>query len=419
MWKSHMRDTWISEVSSKEGEEVTIAGWLKDVKKIGKLCFLIVHDSTGTIQCKCEDKPNVRKESAIVVKGKVVKDERAPGGYELAVESVDVVGEACCPPPFPRKGDVSLAVRLDNRVFDMRREEVQAVLRIRSALLTEFRTFFASKGFVELTAPVLIPSASEGGAEVFRVDYFDKPAFLAQSPQLYKQLAVISGMDNVFVTMPVFRAERHDGPAHINEIYQMDVECAFADDDDVVSLLKHAITHMLNAVKQTKSHELEVLGVKLDVPEVKEITYDDAVDLLSKHVDIEWGADFSREMENKLCQLLGTDLVVVRRYPTAIRAFYSMPCDDKHCKSFDLLYKGVEISSGAQRIHDYNLLKKVMEEREMDERQFTAYLEAFKLGAPPHAGWSMGLDRITMLVCGLQNIREAIPFPRDKNRLIP
>ncbi len=414
-----MRDTWISEVSSKEGEEVTIAGWLKDVKKIGKLCFLIVHDSTGTIQCKCEDKPNVRKESAIVVKGKVVKDERAPGGYELAVESVDVVGEACCPPPFPRKGDVSLAVRLDNRVFDMRREEVQAVLRIRSALLTEFRTFFASKGFVELTAPVLIPSASEGGAEVFRVDYFDKPAFLAQSPQLYKQLAVISGMDNVFVTMPVFRAERHDGPAHINEIYQMDVECAFADDDDVVSLLKHAITHMLNAVKQTKSHELEVLGVKLDVPEVKEITYDDAVDLLSKHVDIEWGADFSREMENKLCQLLGTDLVVVRRYPTAIRAFYSMPCDDKHCKSFDLLYKGVEISSGAQRIHDYNLLKKVMEEREMDERQFTAYLEAFKLGAPPHAGWSMGLDRITMLVCGLQNIREAIPFPRDKNRLMP
>jgi len=414
-----MRDTWISEVSSKEGEEVTIAGWLKDVKKIGKLCFLIVHDSTGTIQCKCEDKPNVRKESAIVVKGKVVKDERAPGGYELAVESVDVVGEACCPPPFPRKGDVSLAVRLDNRVFDMRREEVQAVLRIRSALLTEFRTFFASKGFVELTAPVLIPSASEGGAEVFRVDYFDKPAFLAQSPQLYKQLAVISGMDNVFVTMPVFRAERHDGPAHINEIYQMDVECAFADDDDVVSLLKHAITHMLNAVKQTKRHELEVLGVKLDVPEVKEITYDDAVDLLSKHVDIEWGADFSREMENKLCQLLGTDLVVVRRYPTAIRAFYSMPCDDKHCKSFDLLYKGVEISSGAQRIHDYNLLKKVMEEREMDERQFTAYLEAFKLGAPPHAGWSMGLDRITMLVCGLQNIREAIPFPRDKNRLMP
>jgi aspartyl-tRNA synthetase len=277
------------------------------------------------------------------------------------------------------------------------------------------------RGFIEIRTPTLVAEATEGGSEVFEVKYFDRKAYLAQSPQLYKQLALVGGLDKVFMIVPVFRAEKSNTTAHLTEVTQMDIEVAFADADDVIKLLAEAVTSMVKEVIKSNKEELELLGRKLEVPKVKVVSYTEAVaELKKKGSTIEFGVDFSREDEQKVSEIYGK-YVIVKEYPTKTRAFYSMPKKDNPEISygFDFIFDGLEICSGAQRIHLPELLTKQIEGRGLDPKNFEFYINAFRNGAPPHAGWSIGLERLTMQIAGLKNIREAALFPRDRKRITP
>jgi aspartyl-tRNA synthetase len=295
----------------------------------------------------------------------------------------------------------------------LRKDHVKEIFKAKSLASMTFLSFLSKKKFIQIQPPSIIGAASEGGAEVFEVQYFEKKAYLAQSPQLYKQLAVIGGLERVMMIATVFRAEKHHTTYHLNEITSMDVEAAFFDYKEMMSLLSQVFYSLTKAL--SKNYEI----VKPLKP-VK-ISYEKAIDELSKNgFDIDFGSDFNREMENKICELFG-EAVIVYDWPTNIRAFYSMPHEKNQeiCKSFDLLYRGLEITSGAQRIHDPELLKMRIAEKGLNLVDFQDYIEAFYYGAPPHSGFGMGLERFIMKALKLNNIREAMLFPRDRTRITP
>ncbi len=422
-----LKERYIGAISEKDvGKTLTVAGWVHAFREMGALAFIILRDGTGKLQVKIPFKlERLERESAIQVKGKIKKDSRAPSGIELEAESVSVLGKVYQIPAFypDQKNEPGLNVRLDNRSLDFRCEKTRAVFNIRASLETGFREELLRLGFEEINPACIVSTATEGGAQLFKLDYFDKPAFLGQSPQFYKQLAVIGGMERVFMTTPVFRAEKHEGPFHINEITQMDIEMAFATDKDAIAILSRVFLSMLGRLKEKNAADFKVLGKEFALPaQIPVKSYTELVEMLAADGDrIRFGHDFSKEQEAKICQLVGSEAVIIKDYPTSVRAFYSMPYEDNPtlCKSYDIIYRGMEICSGAQRIHAPELLEKQIAARGMNPAYFKSYTDAFRLGAPPHAGWSIGLDRLTMAVCGLENIREAIMFPRDKHRMNP
>ena len=366
---------------------------------------------------------NLPKESVIMVRGKVKKSGESKSGFEIVPIEITNLNPLEAAIPFEVTGKVpaDIDVRLDNRHVDLRRLETTSIFNIQSTILGSFRSTMVKEGFTEIRTPTLVEAATEGGSDLFKVEYFEKTAFLAQSPQLYKQLAVIGGMDRVFMVVPVFRAEKHNTVFHLNEITQMDAEMGFAGPDDAIRMLKKTVKNIINDVSRKNADDLKRLGVSLNKPVIKEVTYKKAVSLLNVNgQSMEFGEDFNREQEEALCKILG-ELVVVKGYPAKVRAFYSMPDDkdERMCNSYDLLYKGLEVSSGAQRIHIPEILVRSLKNRGLDPRNFDFYINAFRQGAPPHAGWSLGLERLTMKITGMQNIRECSLFPRDRTRLKP
>jgi nondiscriminating aspartyl-tRNA synthetase len=417
---------------SMDGKEVVLAGWVHEVRETGKITFLVLRDSTGIVQIigkKGETDENVMKsmslpkESVIEVKGILKKNEQAKKGFEIIPKEITDLNPLSKQIPFEITGKVpaDIDVRLNHRYIDLRRLETIAIFKIESTILQSFRDFFVAKKFTEIRPPTLVGEATEGGSEVFAVEYFEKKAYLAQSPQLYKQLALIGGLDKVFMIAPVFRAEKSNTIFHLNEVTQMDAEMAFADNDDAIKLLKDTVLYIIKQVIKHNSEDLKTLGVELTVPKVKIVTYTAALKALNKQgVAIKQGEDFSREMEEKLQELYG-DALIVKDYPRSIRAFYTMPKEDdpELSKSYDFMYKGLEISSGAQRIHSTAMLIESLKKKGLNPEAFTFFTEAFSLGAPPHAGWSIGLERLAMRITGAKNIREVSLFPRDRKRLTP
>ncbi|HDI53013.1 MAG TPA: aspartate--tRNA(Asn) ligase, partial [Candidatus Bathyarchaeota archaeon] len=299
----------------------------------------------------------------------------------------------------------------------------RAIFRIQHTLLQAFRRFLSDRGYLEIQPPCIIASASEGGAELFKLPYFDRTAYLAQSPQLYKQMCVVS-FEKVFMVVPVWRAEKFDTPTHLNEVRQMDIEQAYADDEDVMRVLEECLAYMLEAVRKERREELEVLGRELEVPRLplRRLTYDEAIEMLRGVGDeINWGDDFTRTQERKLWSLLGEEAFFIKDWPETLKPFYAMPREDdpRLVHAFDLIYRGLEISSGTQRIHLPDLLRRRLREKGLNPEDFKYYIECFEYGAPPHAGWSIGLERLTMAVTGASNIRECCMFPRDRERLVP
>lgn len=426
----------VSEIDAKsESKKVVVAGWAYDSRDLGKVRFIVLRDSSGDIQITAvkgqsssevfDFMNSINRESVIVVHGKVIKNAKAPGGREINPDKIEVLAQAEHPLPI----DVSdfskteLPKRLDWRFLDFHRRKTQAIFKIQSNISASFREHFNSKGFIEIQPPCLISAASEGGAELFKVKYFEKEACLAQSPQLYKQMLACS-MEKVTMVAPVWRAEKHNTVRHINEIRQMDIEAAF---HDMFSIMKQEEEVMIYIIKQLISKnktELDVLGVNLKVPKAHYMSYTDTVELLRKHkVKITYGDDLSPEAEKKLGELFPDDMVFVHNWPCSLRAFYIMPsgADAKAelSEGFDLIYKGMEITSGGQRIHLPELLNERIKAKGLNVKDFKDYIDSFRFGAPPHSGWSIGLERITMLVCNLDNIREATMFPRDRDRLTP
>jgi len=431
-----MRTHYIADAAKlDDGAEVTVAGWLHEVRDIKKICFVVLRDKTGKIQVTAkngitspESLENLRqpKETVVSVSGKIARGKGANAGIELLADKVEVLGRVYGKVPFDitEKDKIpSLDVRLDNRHIDLRRDEIQAIFRVRGTVQQAFREYLLENGFEEIVPTAIVGAATEGGAELFPIVYFEKEAFLAQSPQLYKQMAVVGGMDKIFMQCLVYRAEPHSTTTHLNEAYQMDIEMGFANDDDVMDVEEAVLIHILRAVAERRKHELEVLNSHVTVPDkVPRYTYSKIIEMLQADGEkIEWGDDFTRAHEEKIGKLVGQEAYFITKWPTKVRAFYSMPSPDNPeiCNSFDLIYRGLEISSGAQRIHDPELLTQQIRARGMNPENFEFYIRAFRSGAPPHAGWSIGAERITMKICNLNNIREATLYPRDRMRLTP
>ncbi len=430
LWlQNSFRTHYIGQLSAgMDGTAVRLGGWVHETREVGKIAFILLRDHTGIVQIVCKGGELMKfaklpKESVISVTGTVKKNGEAKKGFEIVPSSIENLNPLSTKIPFEVTGKVpaDIDVRLDNRQIDLRRLETTAIFNIQSTILKAFGEFLRGRGFQEIRTPSIVEAATEGGADLFKIQYFEKQAYLAQSPQLYKQLAVIGGMDRVFMVAPVFRAEKHNTIFHLNEITQMDIEMGFADHNDAIGILADVFYHILCAVVEENKHDLEVLGRDLKPEKPVIVSYRDAVEKLAAEGGrIRFGEDFSRADEERICAIFG-DAVIVKEYPIPVRAFYSMPSqsDKEVSNSFDLIYRGLEVSSGAQRIHIPEILIDSIRSRGLDEKDFEFYINAFREGAPPHAGWSLGLERLTMKITGMQNIRECALFPRDRERLKP
>jgi aspartyl-tRNA synthetase len=412
----------------KAGESVLLKGWIYDFRGLSKMKFLLLRDSSGIVQCVIKDKKipsNLTLESVVEIKGKVkrarVRAELARHDVEVAVSGLKVLSKAEDLPIQVNEKTIttSLPTRLDYRSLDIRKPRVKAIFKIQSTIMNAFREYFYKKGFIEIQPPGIIATSTEGGTDLFEVKYFDKKAYLAQSPQLYKQLGAIS-LEKVFSTNTIWRAEKHDTSKHVNEIRQMDIEVAFADDMEIMKHLEGVIKFIVGKVLKECKEELRLLGLKLKIPKAKYMTYAGAIKLLNKHgFKLRSGDDFEPEAERKLSEIFKDAIIFTYEWPSEIKPFYIWSKKKDVSGGFDAVYGGVEVCSGGQRVHIPDILIKQLKSKKLDPRDFKWYIDAFRYGAPIHSGWSIGLERLTQAICSLSNIREGTLFPRDRRRLTP
>ena len=414
-----------------DGERVSVAGWVHEKRDLGGVFFLIVRDISGFAQITLPKKKvepelfdrvkRVPRESVVVVEGEVKSEKKAPNGYEIIPQQIDVLSEASPVLPLDTTGKVGaeLDTRLDARFMDLRTERTKHIFIIRSLTLRTIREFFDERGLIEINTPKIVSAATEGGTALFPISYFEREAFLNQSPQLYKQILMASGFDRVYEIAPIFRAEEHDTTRHLNEATSVDVELAFVSDKEVMALLEELIAFVYSRVVDYPG--LAKLNVKLEVPAIpfRRITYDEAIELLSGEGEqIEWGEDLGTSAERTLGKIMG-ELYFITDWPCAIKPFYAQPAAEGICNAFDLMHPRLELSSGSQRVHSYELLKRQIESKGLGADSFEFYLDAFRYGMPPHAGWGLGVERLLMSMLEVENIRDVVLFPRDRRRLTP
>ncbi len=419
----------IKEIFEEPLVDVELAGWLYDSRDLGKIKFLILKDISGQVQVtgvkgkvsddvlKIMDK--ISRESVIYVKGKVINSKQAPGGKEVIPEQIEILANAEeLPIDVTDFSKTELPKRLDYRFLDLHRKKIQAIFKIQSTIMQAYREFMIKEGAIEAVFPSIISSSSEGGTDLFEVKYFNKKAFLSQSCQLYKQMVACS-MEKVFTIFTVWRAEKHNTVRHLNEARQLDYEQAFADEFVVMDVLSRAVQYIVKKVLELNKKELEILEVKLKVPDVKYLTFAEVKKIMEKegvHCEED---DLGTDAEKKLGELFPDTIVFVHDWPLSGKPFYIMPKGNGLSRGFDAIYQGMEISSGGQRIHIPELLEERLKANNLDPKNFKSYIDSFRYGAPPHAGWGIGLERLTMLILGIKNIREVIMFPRDRDRLTP
>lgn len=421
------------------GETATVAGWVHEIRDLGGIAFLILRDKTGKLQIKFEKDEmdedlvetglGVHRESVVTVTGAVEEEPRAPTGLEMVPESVDVLADAAPELPLDPSGkvDAELPTRLDNRTLDLRKPEVKAIFEIRSEILRSVREYFRSVGSTEINTPKIVATGTEGGTELFPITYFGKEAFMNQSPQLFKQLMVGSGLERVFEIGPIFRAEEHNTPRHLNEATMIDFESAFVDHNEAMDVCEGTLKAAYEGVAENCAAELELLGYDdFAVPEddFPRLTYEEAIERVNATGELDaqlvWGDDLSTEAEKALGRDVGGHYFITD-WPSEIKPFYIQDYDDdpQLSKGFDLMHPRMELVSGGQREHRYDELVAGFEQQGLDPEQFDYYTRMFKYGMPPHAGWAYGVERLVMTMLDLDNIREAVIFPRDRQRLSP
>jgi aspartyl-tRNA synthetase len=417
-----------------DGEEVTLFGWVQEIRDLGGIRFLILQDREGTIQVtilrkkvdsEVLSKSDVlQKRYSVGVKGVVKKTDMTPRGVEVIPKEIKVLATASSQLPMDIAGKTpaNLEVRLDARALDLSQEKNLAVFRIQHTALEAIRDFLFEKGFIEVYTPRIIASATEGGAALFSFDYFKRKAFLAQSPQLYKEQLVMS-LEKVFEVGPFFRAEESHTRVHSSEFVSVDIEQAFADAEDVMQLLERLMQYVCKTVGGRCQKQLATLRHKIKVPEVpfKRLTYDEILrDLKHEGIEISWGEDLPTPAFRTLGKI-HPYLYFITDWPTHSKAFYIKPRDNnpKVCEGFDLMWSWIELVSGGTRIASKELLVKRLKEKGLKPESFKHHLQAFDYGMPPHAGWAIGLGRLTMMLTGKKNIREVTLYPRDKFRLTP
>lgn len=437
-----MERTYIKDLPSKVGKKVKLDGWVHIVRKQGSIVFLILRDVTGLVQTVAtKDNPeilkllsNIQPESVLEIQGLVKEEKQAPEGYEVLIEEVTVLSEVKQQLPIPvvEKGGIetSQSKRLDWRWLDLRKPEKRLIFQVWTTMEYAFFEYCVSHGFTRIHSPKFMSTPSESGAELFEVIYFNRKAYLAQSPQFYKQMGMASGFEKVFETGPIFRANPSFTSRHDTEFTGYDLEISFINSHyDVMKLEEEVLTAMIKAVKEKYGDKIEeYYGRKLVVPKnpFPKITMKEAKKILAKlKVPSEKEGDLSPEEERKLSEYVKKEykheFVFVTDYPIDVRPFYHMRHEDdpKLTKSFDLLWNGLEITTGAQREHRYEILKKQAKEKGLSEKSLKHYLNFFKYGCPPHGGIGLGPSRMLMKIFNVENVREVTYLYRGIKRLTP
>ncbi|HUV24015.1 MAG TPA: aspartate--tRNA(Asn) ligase [Methanomassiliicoccales archaeon] len=420
-------------------QEREFSGWVQDVRALGGISFLILRDRYGLIQVAAPKKKvdplvfetinTVPRESVVRILGEVKESKQAKMGWELIPSRIEILNKAASPLPMGvvDKVNVEADTRFNHRYIDIRRPEIRAVFEIKSLVVEAIGSYLRKQDFVEIFTPKIVASGAEGGATLFPIQYFERKAYLAQSPQLYKQILMATGLDRVFEISPAFRAEPSDTVRHVSEFISFDGEMAYiSSQKDVLATIEGCMQHIIKNVKENGKHYLEILETDISVPRTPYpiIPYTEAVDMLSSEgKEIEEMGDIDTEGEKLLGDIMierGYEMYWIIEYPEVSKPFYIMEKDGTpYSYSFDLDYRGQEISSGGQREHRYDRLVERMKKKGLDPDSFQFYLNAFNYGMPPHGGWGIGLERVVQNMLGLPNIREAIMFPRDRNRLEP
>ena len=419
-----------------ETGNVKVAGWVHEKRALGGILFVILRDSTGLMQIIAKrDKTNpillkaleeMSRESVIAVEGEAVKNKNAPGGVEIIPTSVDVLAKAEQLPIDLSPGiKTALDKRLDFRSVDLRKPENHAVFKVQSTLLQEMQAFLKENNFMQIFTPCLMGVASESGSEVFSVVYFDKEAFLRQDPQLHRQLAIAGGLERVYDVGPAWRAEHSHTTRHMCEHRVMAVETSFIENEyDVIKLEEDLIRYVMEKLQKDCKDELKMFNVTLDVPKKFPILefpqiYDVLEELGEK---LPRGEDLNTTAEKKLGEYVKekykSDFFFVNKFPFKIKPFYVMR-DGEWARSVDLVFRGIEMSSGGQREHRYDKIMEQAKMKGMKPESVKWFADFFRYGVPTHGGFALGIERLTMQILGLENVREATLFPRDMERLTP
>jgi nondiscriminating aspartyl-tRNA synthetase len=425
-----------SQLAQLEGRSVRLAGWVHRIRDLGGVRFLILRDRGGLCQVvvpRGVDLGDIGCEWVVRAVGEVCREQRAPGGIEVRAESVEPVCPAQTPPLEVFKPAAAARHRLetvlDHRAVSLREPSVLDVFRVQAEILRAFRAYMDRHGFTEIKTPKLVLAGAEGGSALFEVSYFGRKAYLAQSPQFYKQIMVGSGLERVYEVGPAYRAEKSETSRHITEYVSLDFEMGFIDSEqDVIEMHAGLIRAIFDAVRQRCADALAARGISIPhVTEIPRVHYLQAERVLAEEFGKAEGlhGDLDTEGERLICQWakrrFGSDLLYVLGYATAKRPAYTMPDPARpgYTRSFDLLYKGVELATGGQRTHDGGQLVESLRDRRIDAATCEGYLAAFRHGMPPHGGMGMGLERVTKQMLDLDNIKEACLFPRDRYRLTP
>ena len=426
--------TFISELKVSDDEVVLLRGWIYKIIDLSSVVFIKLRDKSGIVQL-VTDKDQIeglKLENAVEVVGKKSENEKAPGGIEIIVDKIKILGKTYYDKlPFEInsfKNKAALETQLDHRTIALRRPEIRAIFKVQNEIEQAFRDYLRSKNFEQIHTAKIIDSSTEGGSEMFTVNYFDRRSFLAQSPQFYKQMMVGAGFERVYEIGHAYRAELHNTWRHLNEYVSLDVEMGFIKDEfELMDLEEGFLDYLFKHLNRVCKKELEMYKVKLpDEVKIPRITLDEAHKiLLEKYNKKSPLGNIDAKGEELICDYVkkeyGTEFVFLTKYPVTKRPMYTMP-DDKDktlTKSFDLIYDGLEITTGGQRIHDYEMLKANIIKFGLNPEDFDFYLETFKYGMPPHGGFAIGLERLTMKILKLSNIREATLIPRDMKRLTP
>ncbi len=421
------------------GATVALGGWVEDVRNLGSIAFLLLRLRDGTVQVTTKKKADealfslltkLTRESVVRIAGKIVENKEARLGREVLPATLEVLAPAETPLPLGvvDKVTAEFDTRLDNRIIDLRKPAVRAIFQVRSILERAIRADLDRLGFIEVHTPKLSGAGAEGGATLFETDYFGRRAFLSQSPQLYKQMLMATGFDRVYEIAPAFRAEPSDTVRHVTEFVSFDAEVAWIEhQEDFFAILEQTVVNGIRTVREQGKEALETLGVDPKVPTLPlpRLTYFEAIEILNEAGKrVRDGEDIDTEGEKIVGRAMaekGADMFFLTEYPTAIKPFYVMakPDEPEYSWSFDLEYKGDEMVSGGQREHRYPVLVERLKAQGLDPAKFEFYLSPFRYGMPPHGGWGLGVDRLVQKILDLPNVREAILFPRDRNRLVP
>lgn len=420
-----------------EGRTVRVNGAVHTIRNMGEVAFVVLRKAEGLVQCVYEegvtnfDIRNLREESAVEVTGTVKLEERAPEGFEIRLREITVLSTPVAPMPIAVskwKLNTSLETKLALRPVSLRNVRERAKFKIQEGIVRGFRDYLSSQGFTEIHTPKIVARGAEGGSNVFKLNYFNKKAELGQSPQFYKQ-TMVGVYDRVFEAAPVFRAEKHNTTRHLNEYTSLDFEMGYIDGfEDVMAMETGMLQYVMDLLAREYQKELRLLDVTLpDVSRIPAVRFDRAKELVAEKYQRRIRNPYDLEPEEELLigryfkEEYGSDFVFVTHYPSRKRPFYAMddPADPKFTLSFDLLFKGLEVTTGGQRIHDYHTIIRKMEKRGMDPADIASYLMIFKYGMPPHGGLGIGLERLTMRLLDEQNVRETTLFPRDVSRLEP